>query len=164
MGFQWMCNFLSILSPLMCWHNLYCHTRLCSNWLAQSVGVTPAEGWFAHYIVEMTLPFTILQTNLTICSCFYSLSVTFLLMFTIHPLTLRFYTALCYLMHYSTDLCPHLLAMSCLLCCCLLCTWMFYFVIKFEGLFLCLSLSFFFKFESKDVYCTVLYWPVSKSE
>lgn len=78
--------FPQILSPLMCWHNLYCHTRLCSNWLAQSVGVTPAEGWFAHYIVWMTLPFTILQTNLTICSCLYSLSVTFLLTFTIHSL------------------------------------------------------------------------------
>lgn len=36
----------------------------------------------------------------------------------------------------------------------------FTFVIKFEGLFF---MSFFvlFLFESKDVYCTVLYWPVS---
>lgn len=131
-----------ILSPLMCWHNLYCHTRLCSNWLAQSVGVTPAEGWFAHYIVWMTLPFTILQNE----SHYMQLPLQFICNlppYVYHPLTLRFYTALCHMMHCSTDLCPLLLAMSCLLCCCLLCTWMFYFVIKCKGLFLCLSLSFF---------------------
>lgn len=46
------------------------------------------------------------------CDCLHLL-YSFLIMSVIHPPALRFYQALCHLMHYSTDLCPLSLTMSC---------------------------------------------------
>lgn len=87
-----------------------------------------------------------------------NLTVIFL-MFAIHPLTLRFYKALCHLMHYSTDLCPSA-CWPCLVSCTvgvlMQCKWMWWSSVRSDCpwflctwrctrvYFLCPSLSFFY--------------------
>lgn len=161
MVFQWMCNFPSILFPLMCGHNLYWHNRLLLKltecWGYSSGGVvccllvTTLFKWlYPLQCSKHTWLFVAAFTDNSSSSCLPS---THSLCAPIQHFVIRCTTAT------SAPLC-----WLCLVCCwsamymdVLLCHKMWGFI--FMSFFVL-----FFKFESKDVYCTVLCWPVSKSE
>jgi len=152
MSFQWMCNF-----PL---NFVLIYVR------AQSFLLHQASLWLTGFVCrgEDGSITTLHISPLYFLYCFKqmwtfapALKLNLLLMCTIHPLILRFFIALCHLMHYTADLCPPLVGHGACVCVCLvsllmqckwmcwrrlqsdcpwfLCMWIFFFVMKLEGFF-----------------------------
>lgn len=110
MFFQWMCNFLSVCPHYTCMHNLRCHIRL---------GLRAAGCWLT-LLQWRDGSFTTLFIKWILNKCehlhlAYSSTESSSSRLPSTHITLRFYKALCHLMHYSTDLCPLWLAMCRLL-------------------------------------------------
>ena len=158
----WQCFFNKCAISLVPF-NVHAQSLL-SNWRAQSVGVLAHTQLQRRDALFTTLFKWLQKKNCNICTCFSpSLFSSSSCLPSTH-FTLRFYKALCHLMHYSTDLCPLLLAMSCLLYCrsaramqseCVgsslrsdcpwfLCTWRFTLSWNLRVYFLCLSFVLFF--------------------
>lgn len=172
----WKCLLSFYCVPIVCVHNLCCQAGLCSNWRRVSGCWRSCFQWWSGLSTLFEYHTLLLQSHGTTSTCF---TASIFSMYAIYPLALRFYKALCHLMHYSTDLCPLSLAMSRLLfageLAGMFMQWkwmcrsrnlppvsvymMFYFVINLRVYFLCPFVL--FLFESKDVYYTVLFWPVS---